>query len=155
MRTGIGYDMHKLVSGKKLILGGVKIPYKKGLTGHTDADVLVHAIIDAMLGAAGLGDIGQVFPDSDPKWKNANSLELLEIVHASLKNKGFDICNIDSTIVTEEPRLSKHINKMKNNISDVLEIDTSQIGIKAKTNEGMDSVGNKESICAFATVLLD
>ena len=155
MLIGHGYDIHKLVTNRKLIIGGVDIPHTKGLLGHTDADVLTHAIIDALLGASGLGDIGQYFPDTDPKWKNANSLDLLEVVHAALKNKGYSVINIDSTIVAEEPKLAKYTVDMKKNLSEVLEIKKTQINVKAKTNEGLDSIGQKDAICAWAVVLID
>ena len=155
MRTGHGYDIHKLVPGRKLILGGVEIPHSKGLLGHTDADVLTHAIIDALLGAAGLGDIGQHFPDNDPKWKDANSLDLLKEIYLSLKNNGLKIINIDSTIVAEEPKLSPHISTMKKALSKVLELNDNQVSIKAKTNEGLDSTGQKNAICAWAVTLID
>ena len=154
IRVGIGYDIHKLAEGKKLILGGVEIPHTKGLKAHTDGDVLTHAIIDAMLGAAALGDIGFYFPDTDPKWKNANSMDLLEIVYLSLKNKGYTVVNIDSTIVAEEPKLSSYTASMKILLAQVLEIKDNQINIKAKTNEGQDSIGQKNAICAWAVSLV-
>ena len=155
MKVGHGYDIHKLVSGRKLVIGGVEVPYSKGLFGHTDADVLIHAIIDGLLGAMCLGDIGQHFPDNDPKWKSANSLDLLEVVYISLKNKGFKIINIDSTIVCEEPKLASYIPKMKKTLAQALEIREDQINIKAKTNEGLDSTGEKNAICSWAVVLID
>ena len=155
MHIGFGYDIHKLVPNRKLVIGGITIPHSKGLLGHTDADVLIHAIIDAMLGAACLGDIGQYFPDSDPKWKDANSMDLLELVYISLKNKGYIIKNIDATIVCEEPKLAPHIEKIKKKLAPMLELTTSQINIKAKTNEGLDSIGNKEAICAWAVALIE
>ena len=155
MLIGHGYDIHKLVPGRKLILGGVEIPYNKGLLGHTDADVLVHAIIDALLGASGLGDIGQYFPDTDPKWKDANSLDLLEVAYTSIKNKGFKIINIDSTVLAEEPKLSPYVKEMKTILSEALEIKDNQINVKAKTNEGQDSTGQKNAICAWAVALIE
>ena len=154
MRIGFGYDIHKLAKGRKLVLGGVEINHTKGLLGHTDADVLIHAIIDSLLGAAGLGDIGQHFSDTDPKWKNANSIDLLKIVYISLKNKGYTVVNIDSTIVTEEPKLSPYTTSMKILLAQVLEIKDNQINIKAKTNEGQDSIGQKNAICAWAVALI-
>ena len=155
MKIGFGYDIHKLVPNRKLILGGVEIPKSpKGLLGHTDADVLIHAIIDALLGAAGLGDIGQHFPDTDPKWKDASSINLLEAVYISLKNKGYTVINLDSTIVAEEPKISSLTTAMKILISKVLEIKDTQVNIKVKTNEGQDSVGQKNAICAWAVALL-
>ena len=155
MQIGHGYDIHKLVASRKLIIGGIEIPYSKGLLAHSDGDVLVHAIIDSLLGASGLGDIGQFFPDNDPKWKGANSLDLLKIVYTALKNKGFKIINIDSTIVAEEPKIAPHISEMKKKLLPILEIKESHISIKAKTNEGMDSIGNKNAICAWAVALID
>lgn len=155
MRIGIGYDIHKLVPGRKLIIGGVEIPYEKGLLGHTDADVLVHAVIDALLGAAGLGDIGQHFPDSDKKWKDANSFNLLEVIYIALKKKSYTISNIDSTIVAQEPKLGPHVESMKTYLCKTLEIKDSQINIKVKTNEGLDSIGQKNAICAYAVALLN
>ena len=150
MLIGQGYDIHKLVSGRKLILGGVEIPYSKGLLGHTDADVLVHAIIDALLGATGLGDIGTHFPDKDPKWKDAKSLDLLEVIYILLKNKGHIITNIDSTVIAEEPKLASYIPEMRKKLAQVLALKENQINIKAKTNEGLDSVGKREAISAMA-----
>ena len=154
MKIGFGYDIHKLVKGRKLVLGGIEIPYTKGLLGHTDADVLVHAIIDSLLGASGLGDIGQHFPDTDPKWKGANSMDLLEVVYISIKNKGYTIVNIDSTIVAEEPKISPYTASMKILLAQALEIKDNQINIKAKTNEGQDSIGQKDAICAWAVSLI-
>lgn len=155
MQIGHGYDIHKLIPSRKLIIGGVEIPYSKGLLGHTDGDVLSHAIIDALLGATGQGDIGSHFPDSDPKWKDAYSIDLLEAVHIALKNKGHKIINIDSTIVAEEPKLSPYITQMKKKIFQILELKNAiQINIKAKTNEGLDSLGNKDAICAWAVALV-
>jgi 2-C-methyl-D-erythritol 2,4-cyclodiphosphate synthase len=156
MRTGIGYDLHKLTTGRKLIIGGVEIPHTKGLLGHTDADVLIHAVIDALLGATGQGDIGTQFPDSDQKWKDVNSIKLLEIVYKNnIKGKGFKIINIDSTIIAEEPKLKPYVADMKKNISKILELeDANLIGIKSKTNEGMDSTGQKNAIAAWAVVLV-
>lgn len=155
MQVGHGYDIHKLVAGRKLVLGGIEIPHSKGLLGHTDADVLLHAIIDALLGATGQGDIGTHFPDNDPKWKNANSMDLLEVVYMTLKNKGHKIINIDSTIVTEEPKLKSYIPEMRKKIFTALELkDMTQISIKAKTNEGLDSIGHKDAICVWAIALV-
>lgn len=155
MRCGFGYDIHKLVSGRKLIIGGETISHSKGLLGHTDADVLVHAIIDALLGAAALGSIGGHFPDTDPKWKDKNSLELLEAVFFAIKNKGYKIVNIDTTIVAEEPKLDKHTSQMVSNLARVLTIKENQVNVKAKTNEGQDSTGQKNAICAYAIALIE
>jgi len=155
MQVGNGYDIHKLVPNKKLIIGGVEIPYSKGLLAHTDGDVLIHAIIDALLGATAQGDIGHYFPDTDPKWKDANSLDLLEAAYIALKNKGHKIINIDSTIIAEEPKLSSHIPDMRKNIFKILELkNIMQISIKAKTNEGLDSTGSKNAIAAWAVALV-
>lgn len=156
MRVGIGYDLHKLTTGRKLILGGVEIPHTKGLLGHTDADVLIHAVIDALLGATGQGDIGTQFPDSDAKWKDVDSIKLLEAVYRNnIKGKGFKIINIDSTIIAEEPKLKPYVGDMKKKISKILELeDTNLIGIKSKTNEGMDSIGQKDAIAAWAVALV-
>ncbi len=155
MRVGHGYDIHKLAPDRKLIIGGVEIPHSKGLSGHSDADVLVHALIDAMLGALGLGDIGKHFPDSDMKWKDANSLDLLSSIYNLIKSKGFKITNIDSTIVVEKPKLSPYIDKMKNNLSKILEISSDLVNIKAKTNEEQDSVGQEKAICAWVVILIE
>lgn len=154
MQIGHGYDIHKLVEGRKLILAGVEIPYEKGLLGHSDADVITHAIIDALLGAAALGDIGKHFPDTDPKWKDANSLELLNKTHSLIENQNFKINNIDCTIIAEEPKLSPYIEIMKENLCKVLQINKNKINIKAKTNEGLDSTGQKNAISAFAVVTI-
>lgn len=155
MQVGHGYDIHKLVPNKKLVLGGVEIPYPKGLLAHTDGDVLAHAIIDALLGATGEGNIGELFPDNDPKWKDANSMNLLEATYLILKNKGLKIINIDCTVVTEEPKLSQYIPQMKEKISKALELKlTTQLNIKPKTNEGLDSIGRKEAICAWAVAFI-
>ena len=155
MTVGFGYDIHKLAPDRKLILGGVNIPYSLGLSGHSDGDVLIHAIIDALLGASGLGDIGQFFPDNDPRWKGSKSLDLLEVVYTSLKNKGNKIINVDSTVVTEEPKLAPYIDSIKKNLAQALEIKESQISVKAKTNEGVDSIGQKKAICAWAVTLIE
>lgn len=155
MRIGQGYDLHKLVPDRDLILGGVKILHETGLLGHSDADVLVHAIIDALFGAIAEGDIGQHFPDSDPQYKNADSLKLLAETGSILKNKGYKILNIDTTVVLQKPKLAPHINNMKKNIANTLNMPVTDISIKAKTNEGMDAVGRCEAIEAFAVVIVD
>lgn len=154
MQIGHGYDIHKLVEGRKLILAGVEIPHEKGLLGHSDADVITHAIIDALLGAAALGDIGKHFPDTDPQWKDANSLELLKHTNLLIENENFKINNIDCTIITEEPKLSPYIELMKENICRVLQMNKNKVNIKAKTNEGLDSTGQKNAISAFAVVTI-
>lgn len=152
MRVGIGYDVHPFTSGRKLILGGEVIPYPKGLSGHSDADVLIHSLIDALLGAAGAGDIGQHFPDDDEQYKNISSLKLLRKTYELLKTKRQTINNIDVSIVLEEPRLSSFISKMKNNISKVLNLSTERINIKATTNEKMGFIGRKEGIASYCVV---
>jgi 2-C-methyl-D-erythritol 2,4-cyclodiphosphate synthase len=153
MRIGTGYDSHRLVTGRKLIIGGVEIPFKKGLLGHSDADVLVHAIIDAILGALGMGDIGTHFPDTDSKWKDASSIALLSNVVDLTKQNGFEILWIDSTVIAERPKLQPHIEAMRKNISGA-GILSGAINIKAKTNEGMGFTGRGEGIAAQAVCLL-
>ncbi len=153
-RVGLGYDIHKLVEGRPLIIGGIEIPYEKGLLGHSDADVLIHAIIDAMLGALALSDIGTHFPDTDPKYKGISSVELLKNVIGLIHEKGYVINNIDSNIILQEPKMKPHIPNMVKNLSEVMGIDASQLSIKAKTNEQMDAVGEKFAIEASAVVML-
>ena len=142
MRIGIGYDVHKLVEGRDLIIGGVKISYEKGLLGHSDADVLLHAISDALLGAAALGDIGKHFPDTDPKYKGADSLKLLEEVGRLLDNECYVIENIDATIIAQAPKMRPHIDTMRQNIAEALSIDVSQVNVKATTEEGLGFTGS-------------
>ena len=154
MRIGHGYDVHRLVEGRKLILGGVNINYTKGLLGHSDADVLIHAIMDALLGATGLGDIGQHFPPSDDKFKDISSLNLLEQVTSLLKAQNFHIVNIDSTVILEEHKVSKYIQDMKTNIAKTLQCNVNLINIKATTEEGLGFTGAKEGIAAHAVVLI-
>ena len=153
-RVGLGYDIHKLVEGRPLIIGGIEIPYEKGLLGHSDADVLIHAIIDAMLGALALSDIGTHFPDTDPKYKGISSVELLKNVIRLIHEKGYVINNIDSNIILQEPKMKPHIPNMVKNLSKIMGIDASQLSIKAKTNEQMDAVGEKFAIEASAVVML-
>lgn len=155
MRVGIGYDVHRLIEGRQLILGGVLIPYEKGLLGHSDADVLLHAIMDSLLGAAALGDIGKHFPDSDDKYKGISSLRLLEYVAALLKEKHYVIENIDSTIIAQKPKLAEYIDKMRDNIADVLKIDKNQVNVKATTEEGLGFTGMGEGISAQAICSLN
>ena len=150
MRVGIGYDIHRTVKNRKLILGGVEIPFEFGLEGHSDADVLIHAIIDALLGAAALGDIGTHFPDTDPKYENISSIELLKYTHKILVDNMFQIVDIDSTIIAERPKLLPYIQNMRENITSALDINIEQISVKAKTNEGLDSIGRGEAIAAIA-----
>lgn len=153
-RVGIGYDIHKLTEGRDLIIGGVKITHEKGLLGHSDADVLVHAIIDALLGATGMADIGTLFPDTDPKYKDADSLKLLEFVVNEISRKGLKIVNIDSNIIAQAPKMMPYIPKMKNILAEVLNIESGNLSIKAKTKENLDSVGEGKAIEANAVVLL-
>lgn len=155
MRIGTGYDLHRLVEGRALILGGVKIPYEKGLMGHSDADVLVHAIIDALLGAMGEKDIGTHFPDTDIKFKDINSIILLEKTIEILKANGYKIANIDSNIICQKPKLMPYIDQMKQKLAPVLGIDTKYLSIKAKTNEGQDSTGEGNSIVAQCVCLIE
>ena len=144
MRVGMGYDVHKLVEGRKLILGGVEIPYEKGLLGHSDADVMLHAVMDALLGAAALGDIGLHFPDTDPKYKGASSIKLLEHVGRPLEENGYVIENIDATIIAQRPKMRPHIEKMRKNMAKALKIDVDQINVKATTEEGLGFTGSGE-----------
>lgn len=153
-RVGHGYDVHKLAEKRKLILCGEEIEYSKGLLGHSDADVATHALIDALLGAAALGDIGGLFPDTDEKYRNANSLKLLKIVWEKLKNMGYQISNLDLTIVAQAPKLKKYMDSMKKNIADSLNLNLSQVNIKATTEEGLGFTGSKEGISAFCVVLI-
>ena len=155
IRIGNGYDIHRLVPDRALILGGVKLEHSLGLLGHSDADVLTHAIMDAMLGALSLGDIGHYFPPTDPKWKGADSLQLLEQVDQLIHDRGWQIGNIDSVIVAERPKLKPHIEKMRDRLSSVLKLQPDQVGIKATTNETLDATGREEGIAAYAVVLLE
>jgi len=155
MRIGTGYDVHRLCENRKLILGGAEIEFEKGLLGHSDADVLVHAIMDAILGAAAEGDIGKHFPDSDDRFKGISSLLLLEEVNKIIKRKGYKIANIDSTIIAQRPKLSPYLTQMRENVAKVLDIDVSQINIKATTEEGLGFTGSGEGIAAQAAVLLE
>ncbi len=154
MRIGHGYDVHRLTKGRKLILGGIDIPFNKGLLGHSDADVLVHAIMDSLLGAAGLGDIGKHFPDNNDDFKNANSLNLLSKVNNLLKDNNYSIINIDATIIAQSPKLSPYIEKMKYNIADVLNINLNKINIKATTEEHLGFTGEGAGISAHSVCLI-
>lgn len=155
LRIGQGYDLHRLVPERDLIIGGVKIPHDKGLLGHSDADVLCHAIIDALFGAVAAGDIGRHFPDTDPAFKGADSIKLLQEAGKILTEKGFKIVNIDSTIIIQKPKMAPHTDKMRENIAQTLNIRTDEVSVKAKTNEGMDSTGKEEAVQAFAVVLVE
>ncbi|MEB3173848.1 MAG: 2-C-methyl-D-erythritol 2,4-cyclodiphosphate synthase [Cyanobacteriota bacterium] len=154
LRIGNGYDIHRLVPGRDLILGGVKIPHELGLLGHSDADVLTHALMDALLGALSLGDIGHYFPPSDPQWAGADSLELLKQVNELVRERGWRIANLDSVIVAERPKLKPHLSAMKEKLAAVLGIAPEQIGVKATTNEQLGPEGREEGISAYATALL-
>ena len=154
MRIGTGYDVHRLTEGRDLILGGVKIPYEKGLLGHSDADVILHAIMDALLGAAALGDIGQHFPDSDPAYEGISSLELLKKVGDLLEENNYLIENIDSTIIAQRPKLASYLPQMRQNVADALRLKLSQVSIKATTEEGLGFTGSGEGIAAQAVCLL-
>ena len=153
MRIGHGYDVHRLVPGGALILGGVNIPYEKGLDGHSDADVLLHAVMDALLGAAALGDIGKLFPDTDERYRGADSIALLREVKLHLT--GYTVCNIDATIIAQRPRLAGHIDAMRQNIADALSLDVSQVSVKATTEEHLGFTGSGEGIAAHAICLLE
>ena len=154
-RAGIGYDLHRLAAGRKLVLGGIEVPFEKGPVGHSDGDALAHAICDALLGAAGLGDIGTHFPDTDPKWKNAHSLCFLEHVRGLLAERHLRIMHLDAIVITERPKLGPHFSAMREALAQALGIDTSRINLKAKTNEGVGAVGRGEAIAAQAIATVD
>ena len=153
-RIGIGFDVHAFAENRKLILGGVDIPFEKGLAGHSDADVLVHAICDALLGSISAGDIGVHFPDTDPKYKDANSLDLLKKVYHLIESKGYSLGNVDAMIAAEKPKLNSYIPEMKSNIAAVLKTDVEDVSIKATTTEKLGFAGRGEGIFAFATVII-
>ena len=155
MRIGHGYDVHRLVEGRKLILGGVEISYTKGLLGHSDADVLLHAISDALLGAVALGDIGKHFPDSDEKYRGISSIELLKRVHALISSIGAEVVNIDATLIIQKPKLIGYIPKMRANIADALGIDINRVSVKATTEEGLGFSGNSEGAAAHSVALIE
>ena len=155
MRIGHGYDVHKLVEGRDLILGGVKIEHTLGLLGHSDADVLLHAVSDALLGAAGLGDIGKHFPDTDPQYKGADSLKLLEIVAHRVKSAGYRVSNIDVTMIAQKPKLRPHIEKMEANIASAVGIDVSRVNVKATTEERLGFTGTEQGMSCHAVCLLE
>ncbi len=154
MRIGHGYDVHRLVENRKLILGGVEIPYEKGLLGHSDADVLLHAIMDAMLGAAALGDIGHLFPDTDERFRGADSMKLLREVNRVIGENGYKVGNIDSTVIAQRPKLASFIDEMRGNIADACGVDISQISVKATTEEKLGFTGSGEGISAHGICLL-
>ena len=155
LRIGHGYDVHRLTEGRALILGGVEIPYEKGLLGHSDADVLTHAVMDALLGAAALGDIGKLFPDSDAAYKGISSVELLKRVKAQLAEAGFEAVNLDATILAQAPKLAPYRDEMRGNIACALEIPVSRVSVKATTEEGLGFTGSGEGIAAHAVALLE
>jgi 2-C-methyl-D-erythritol 2,4-cyclodiphosphate synthase len=154
-RIGIGYDIHRLVDERKLLIGGIEIPYIKGLLGHSDGDVLLHALCDALLGAISGGDIGEHFPDSDPKYQGINSVKLLENVLKLVQDKGYKIANVDTIIIAEEPKLSPFKAAIQENLAKLLYLNKDCVCVKAKTNEGLDAVGRREAIACYATVLLN
>jgi 2-C-methyl-D-erythritol 2,4-cyclodiphosphate synthase len=153
-RCGIGYDLHRLVEGRKLIIGGIEVPFEKGPAGHSDGDVVAHAVCDALLGAAGLGDIGKHFPDSDPKWKGANSLLFLEYTQKLLNENRFAIEHIDVVVILERPKLGLHFPKMREALAKSLNVTAERVHLKAKTNEGVDAVGRGEAIACHAVATL-
>lgn len=155
MRIGMGYDVHKLTEGRKLIMGGVEIPYEKGLLGHSDADVLVHAVMDALLGAAALGDIGKHFPDTDPQYEGISSIRLLEHVGKLLEESGYIIENIDATIIAQRPKMRPYIDQMRENMAKALGIEPDQVNVKATTEEGLGFTGSLQGISAHAVCLLE
>lgn len=155
IRTGIGYDAHRLVEGRRLVLGGVDIPHERGLLGHSDADVAVHALMDALLGAIAAGDIGQHFPDTDPAWKEADSIRLLEAVAAILGGRGWRIVNTDLTILCEKPKLAPHIPAMRRRISEAMGVAVDAVSVKATTVEGMGAIGRREGIAAQAVATVE
>jgi len=155
MKIGIGYDVHKLVENRDLIIGGVKIDHEKGLLGHSDADVLTHAVIDSIFGALGLGDLGRHFPDSDPKYKGADSLKLMEHSYKLMKDMGYEVGNIDCIIIAQAPKMAPHLEKMKTNFAKILNTDISNINIKATTEEGLGFTGQKEGISSQSVCLLN
>ncbi|MEJ6563841.1 MAG: 2-C-methyl-D-erythritol 2,4-cyclodiphosphate synthase [Burkholderiales bacterium] len=154
MRIGEGFDVHALVSDRPLILGGVLIPHEKGLAGHSDADVLIHALIDALLGACGLGDIGQHFPDTDPQWEGIGSRVMLATVYKMVCESGYEVVNVDSTVIAERPKLSPYIAHMREVLAELLSVSVDQVNVKAKTSERLGMVGREECIVAMVSVLL-
>ncbi len=155
MRVGIGYDYHRLVEGRRLIVGGLEIPFEKGLAGHSDGDVLTHAVCDALLGAAGLGDIGQLFPDSDPQWKDISSLRLLSRTVDLLAQHGLRVQQVDTVVVAQQPKLAPFFPRMREALARALGVDAARVNIKAKTTEGMEAIGRGDAMAAHAVALLD
>ncbi len=154
-RVGIGYDIHKLVAGRKLMLGGVEIPFEKGLLGHSDGDALLHAIADAMLGAMAHGDIGTHFPDTDPKFKNYDSAKILESVSKMVSEMGYRISNVDANVILQKPKLAPHIKKMRERVAGILGVELGHVSLKARSNEELDSIGKGEAIAVQAIVMLE
>ncbi|MEL7085071.1 MAG: 2-C-methyl-D-erythritol 2,4-cyclodiphosphate synthase [Cyanobacteria bacterium P01_A01_bin.3] len=154
MRIGNAYDIHRLVEGRRLILGGVEIPHETGLLGHSDADVLTHAIMDALLGALSLGDIGKYFPPDDPQWEGADSIVLLKQVMGLIGDRGWTVANIDSVVVAERPKLKPHIASIQERLADAMNLKPDQVSVKATTNEKLGPIGEKEAICSYAVALL-
>jgi 2-C-methyl-D-erythritol 2,4-cyclodiphosphate synthase len=155
LRIGQGYDVHRLVAGRKLVLGGEEIPHQRGLDGHSDADVLLHALTDAVLGAAGLGDLGALFPPEDPEWKDASSVRLLEIVLEKVREQGFRVVNCDLTLIAEAPKLAPYRESIRRRLAAILGIETAAVGVKATTHEGLGALGHGEGMAAMAVVLLE
>ncbi len=155
LKIGIGYDIHKLVEGRKLIIGGLEIPHTKGLLGHSDADVLLHAISDALLGAAGEKDIGELFPDTDKKYKDISSAILMKEVDGLIKKNGYEVSNIDTVVVAQSPKLNSFKDEIKKSIAEILQIDKERVNVKAKTQEMLGLIGNQEAISAYAVALLE
>jgi 2-C-methyl-D-erythritol 2,4-cyclodiphosphate synthase len=154
MRIGNGYDLHRLVTGRPLILAGVRIPFELGLDGHSDADIVCHAVTDAVLGAAGLGDIGRLFPDTDPTWKGADSIALLKRAMTRVHESGYQVSNVDVTVIAQRPKLLPYLGGMRANLAAALGVDVAAVSVKGKTNEGVDSMGRGESMAAHAVALL-
>ena len=155
MRIGHGYDAHRFADNRKCIICGVDVPYEKGLLGHSDADVPVHALMDALLGAAAMGDIGKMFPDTDEKWKDADSVEMLKAVNDAIRKRGYTFVNCDITIIAQKPKLKPHIEKMRENVARALGTDIGNVSVKATTEEGMGFTGNLEGICAHAVCIIE
>ena len=154
-RVGIGYDSHRFVAGRPLVLGGVTIPHSHGLAGHSDADAVAHALTDAILGAAGAGDIGQLFPDSDPQWKDADSMELLRTAHELVRGRGFALAQADCSVIVERPRLAAHVGAMAAKLASRLGVEPGAVSVKAKTNEGMGFIGRGEGLAVIAVAVLE
>lgn len=155
MRSGVGYDSHRFVEGRRLVLGGVEIPHERGLVGHSDADAVAHAVTDAILGAAALGDIGAHFPPSDPRWKDADSIELLRAAVRLLEERRYQVVNVDVTVICEAPKLAPHVQAMRSRLAGALGVDVDCVSVKGKTNEGMGWIGRGEGIAAIAVAVID